>query len=59
MGELKKHQPAMTIDEQIENLKLKGLIIRDEEFAKKILNDISYYRLIKAYSLNLKPISSC
>lgn len=54
MGELKKHQPAMAIDEQIENLKEKGLIIRNEEFAKKILNDISYYRLIKAYSLNLK-----
>ena len=26
-----------------------------EEYAKKILNDISYFRLIKAYSLTLKP----
>ena len=28
---LKKHQPSMTIDEQIENLKEKGLVIQDEE----------------------------
>ena len=54
MGELKKHQPPMTIDEQIENLKNIGLIVENEEYAKKILNDISYFRLIKAYSLNLK-----
>lgn len=31
-----------------------GLIVDDEEYVKKILNDISYFRLIKAYSLNLK-----
>ncbi len=55
MGELKDHQPPMTIDEQIENLKSIGLVINDEEYARKILNDISYFRLIKAYSLNLKP----
>ncbi len=54
MGELKKHQPSMTIEEQVENLKSIGLIVKDEEYAKKILNDISYFRLIKAYSLNLK-----
>ena len=54
MGELKKHQPPMTIDEQVENLKAIGLIVEDKEYAKKILNDISYFRLIKAYSLNLK-----
>ena len=54
MGELKEHQPPMTIDEQIENLKNMGLIVENEEYAKKILNDISYFRLIKAYSLNLK-----
>ena len=54
MGELKQHQPPMTIDEQIENLKNIGLIVEDEEYAKRILNDISYFRLIKAYSLNLK-----
>ncbi len=55
MGELKQHQAPMTIDEQIENLKQIGLIVKDEEYAKRILNDISYFRLIKAYSLNLKP----
>ncbi len=55
MGELKQHQTPMTVDEQIENLKDIGLIVNDEEYAKKILNDISYFRLIKAYSLNLKP----
>ncbi|ORU00115.1 hypothetical protein D081_1209 [Anaerovibrio sp. JC8] len=55
MGELKQHQPPMTIDEQIDNLKELGLLINDEEYAKKILNDISYFRLIKAYSLGLKP----
>ena len=54
MGELKEQQPPMTIDEQIENLKNIGLIVENEEYAKKILNDISYFRLIKAYSLNLK-----
>ncbi len=53
--ELKKHQPALTIDEQVENLKSIRLIIEDEELAKSILNDISYFRLIKAFSLNLKP----
>lgn len=55
MKELKEHQPPMTIEEQVENLKKIGLIVEDEEYAKKILNDISYFRLIKAYSLNLKP----
>ena len=54
MGELKHHQSPMIIDEQVENLKSIGLIVEDEEYAKRILNDISYFRLIKAYSLNLK-----
>ena len=45
----------MTIDEQVENLKSIGLVVEDEEYAKRILNDISYFRLVKAYSLNLKP----
>lgn len=44
----------MTIEEQIENLKSIGLILEDEEYARKILNDISYFRLVKACSLNLK-----
>jgi|GEM_PF-452791 len=55
MGELKKHQPALTIDEQIENLKSIGLIINDEDKAKQLLKDISYFRLIKGFSINLKP----
>ena len=54
MRELKAHQPSMTIDEHIGNLKSKGLIIEDEEKAKSFLNDVSYFRLVKAYSLGLK-----
>ena len=53
--ELKKHQKAMTIDEQIKNLRSLGLNVSDEEYARKVLNDISYFRLIKAYGLGLKP----
>lgn len=53
--ELKEHQPPLNSDEQIANLKSKGLLIPDEDYAKSILNDISYFRLIKAYSLGLKP----
>lgn len=48
MGELKQHQLPMTIDEQIENLKSLGLIIENEEYAKKILNDISYFPTMKS-----------
>lgn len=50
----KKYPSPMSIDEQINNLKEIGLIIQDEAKVKRILNDISYYRLIKAYSLALK-----
>lgn len=54
--ELKKqHQPALTIPEQIENLKQLGLTVEDESEAVAFLNDVSYYRFIKAYSLKLKP----
>ena len=52
--ELKKHQAPMSIDEQLENLMKLGLIIDDEEEAKNFLNDVSYFRLIKAYSIGLK-----
>lgn len=51
---LKKHQPAMSIDEQIQNLRDLGLNIPDEDHARRVLNDISYFRMIKAYSLGLK-----
>lgn len=48
------HKPPLTIDEQILNLKSIGLIITNEDHARSLLNDISYFRLIKAYSLGLK-----
>jgi len=51
---LKEQQPSLNIDEQITNLKSKGLLIPDEDYAKSMLNDISYFRIIKAYSLGLK-----
>lgn len=52
--DLKPQQPPMSIDEQIDNLKSIGLIISDEEYAKAFLDDVSYFRIIKAYSLGLK-----
>ncbi|MBE5833371.1 MAG: hypothetical protein E7309_01870 [Butyrivibrio sp.] len=36
----------MTIDEQIANLKAIGLQIDNEDYARRILGDISYFRLI-------------
>lgn len=36
---------ATTIDEQIARLKLRGMTIEDESFAKDMLLDIGYYRL--------------
>ena len=45
----KEHTEAMDIPAQIENLKKNNLIIEDEEEASRILQRISYYRLIKAY----------
>lgn len=52
--ELKATQPAMDIQQQIQNLQSLGLIIDNVDFAKKFLNDVSYFRFIKAYSLGLK-----
>ncbi len=52
--ERKNQQPPMNVDEQITNLKALGLQINDESYAKNILNDISYFRLIKAYGLGMK-----
>ena len=55
MGEnIKKQQIPLTIDQQIENLKNLGLTINNEQEASIILNNISYYRLIKGYGLGLK-----
>ena len=42
---LKEQQPSMNIDEQLENLKAIGLKIDDEDYARQILNDISYFRI--------------
>lgn len=43
----------LTYDEQIEHLKKAGLIIENDDFAKKVLSKLNYYRLINAYSLDL------
>ena len=53
--EVKNYPPPLTVEDQIKNLISIGLIIENEEEAKKFLNDVSYFRLIKAYSLGLKP----
>lgn len=55
MINLKEHQPALDIDGQIANLLSIGLIIEDLDYAKGILNDISYFRLIKGFGFGLKP----
>lgn len=53
--EVKNYPPPLTVEDQIKNLISIGLIIENEEEAKMFLNDVSYFRLIKAYSLGLKP----
>ncbi len=54
----KQHQPALNVEQQIENLKSLNLIIKDEKNAKKVLSNISYFRIIKAYGLGLKQKNS-
>ena len=51
---LKKHQKPLEVKDQVKNLKSIGLIIKDEDKAEKLLNDISYFRIVKGYSLGLK-----
>lgn len=51
----REHQPPLTVEDQIQNLRSLNLTIEDEEYAKTLLNDVSYFRLIKAFSLGLKP----
>ena len=46
MQELKRQQPPMTVNEQITNLRENGLIIENEDYARSLLNDVSYFRLI-------------
>lgn len=50
----KIHQNPIDIDKQIENLKSIGLEIKDVNYAKQVLKRVSYYRLMKAYSVTLK-----
>lgn len=50
----KNHQKPTSIEEQINNLINLGLIISDKTDAERILKRISYYRIIKAYSITLK-----
>lgn len=53
--QLKVQQDPLSVPEQIANLKNLGLIIEDENSAASFLNDVSYFRIIKAFSLGLKP----
>ena len=46
-------KPFKTIEEQIAILEDRGLIIEDEEAAKKSLSNLNYYRL-SAYTLTLR-----
>ena len=55
----KEHQPPMNVKEQIENLKSLGLIIKDEKSAIAFLDNVSYFRLIKAYGFGLKEKNAC
>lgn len=50
----KIYQEPISIDNQVKNLIDLGLLVEDKTYAKKILGRISYYRLIKAYSITLK-----
>ena len=45
---------SLDIPGQIQNLKKLDLKFKNEQKAAKTLNEISYYRLIKAYSLDFK-----
>ena len=44
------NKPPLSFQEQLEKLKAKGLVIRDEDYALKKLSQISYFRL-SAYFL--------
>ena len=46
-------KPFKTIEDQIAILEDRGLIIEDEEYAKKSLANLNYYRL-SAYTLTLR-----
>lgn len=46
-------KPFLTLDQQIQLLKDRGLIIEDDEYAKRLLASVNYYRF-SAYSLTLR-----
>ena len=50
----KPHQAPIDINEQIENLISLDLEIEDKDYVKSVLKRVSYYRIIKAYSITLK-----
>lgn len=53
-GGLKEHQSPLNVGDQIGNLKEIGLVIDSDERAVEKLNQVSYFRLIKAYGVGLK-----
>lgn len=55
MRDRKTQQPPLTVDEQLQNLLDKHLTIENMDYARELLNDVSYFRIIKAFSLGLKP----
>ena len=46
-------KPFTTVDEQVEILKSRNVIIEDEAYAKRLLTNISYYTLVNGYK---KPL---
>ena len=55
MIQKKQQQIPLNVEDQIKNLRELNLEIEDESRAISLLNDVSYFRLIKAFSLGLKP----
>ena len=50
----KSHQAPIDVNDQIENLISLDLQIEDKDYAKSVLSRVSYYRIVKAYSITLK-----
>lgn len=50
----KSHQAPIDVNEQIENLISLDLQLEDKDYAKSVLSRVSYYRVVKAYSITLK-----
>ena len=50
----KTYQAPIDVSKQIENLISLDLQNEDKNYAENVLNRVSYYRLIKAYSITLK-----